>query len=49
MTKQVIWTAPALQQLEDIQDYVAETNPLAAFELAERVRMLVSEQLPDHP
>ena len=36
---------PALWQLEDIQDYVAEDNPRAAFVLSERIRVQVNVQL----
>lgn len=49
MSKPIRWTLPALRQLEDIQDYIAEHNPRAAFELAERIRLQVNEQLPEQP
>ena len=49
MTKPVRWTTPALRQLEDIQDYIAQHDPSAAFNLAERIRRHINEQLPEHP
>lgn len=49
MTKPVRWTTPALQQLEDIQDYIAERNPLAAFDLAENIHLQINQRLPDFP
>jgi toxin ParE1/3/4 len=49
MTSAVRWTTPALRQLEDIQDYIAEHNPEAAFAVAERIRIQVNDQLPEHP
>ncbi|MDP6832853.1 MAG: type II toxin-antitoxin system RelE/ParE family toxin [Alphaproteobacteria bacterium] len=49
MSKPIRWTLPALRQLEDIQDYIAEHNPRTAFELAERIRLQVNEQLPEQP
>lgn len=45
----VVWTAPALRQLEEIQDYIAEDNPLAAFEIAETIQTSVHGRLLDHP
>lgn len=30
----VVWTAPALNHLEDIQDYIAQDSPVAAYRLA---------------
>ena len=49
MTTSVKWTTLALQDLEDIQDYIAERNPPAAFELAEQIRGQIHERLADYP
>lgn len=49
MTGRLRWVTPALQQLEEIQDYIAENDPRAAFALAERIRMQVNEQLSEQP
>jgi plasmid stabilization system protein ParE len=45
---QVIWTEPALNDLEAIADYIAIENPLAAAALVQRVLGHV-EQLEAHP
>ncbi|MFZ5863013.1 MAG: type II toxin-antitoxin system RelE/ParE family toxin [Nitrospirota bacterium] len=45
---QVIWTEPALSDLDAIADYIAIENPLAASELVQRVFAHV-EQLEAHP
>lgn len=45
---EVIWTEPALSDLEAIADYIALDNPAAARELVQRVVGHV-EQLADHP
>ena len=45
----VRWTNPALRQLDEIQDYIAQDDPRAAFDLSERVRRHVTVLLPDHP
>ena len=42
------WTEPAGRALETIQDYIARDNPRAAFEVAQRIRVAVS-QLEEHP
>ena len=42
------WTEPAAIALGEIQDYIAEENPRAAFEVAQRIRIAVS-QLQEHP
>ena len=44
----VRWTEPATRALERIQDYIAKENPRAAFEVAQRIRVAVS-QLEEHP
>ncbi|MFP5439986.1 MAG: type II toxin-antitoxin system RelE/ParE family toxin [Gammaproteobacteria bacterium] len=45
---QVIWTEPALSDLDAIADYIAIENPVAAAELVQRVFGHV-EQLEAHP
>ena len=45
---QVIWTEPALSDLDAIADYIAIENPVAAAELVQRVFSHV-EQLEAHP
>ena len=44
----VIWTEPALNDLDAIADYIAIENPVAAAELVQRVFEHV-EQLEAHP
>lgn len=45
---QVIWTEPALNDLDAIADYIALDNPTAARELIQRIFRHV-EQLRAHP
>ena len=45
---QVIWTEPALNELDAIADYIAIENPVAAAELVRKVFEHV-EQLEAHP
>jgi toxin ParE1/3/4 len=45
---ELIWTEPALQDLDSIADYIALDNPLAARRLVQRVFHHV-EQLEAHP
>jgi toxin ParE1/3/4 len=45
---QVVWTEPALNDLDGIADYIALDNPAAARELVKRVFGHV-EQLRSHP
>ncbi len=45
----VVWTAPALRQLEEIQDYIAADDPLAAFRVAQVIRSRVNDDLSEHP
>jgi toxin ParE1/3/4 len=45
---EVIWTEPALQDLDAIADYIAIDNPEAARQLVRRVFLHV-EQLARHP
>lgn len=45
---QVIWTEPALSDLDAIADYIALDKPEAARQLVQRVFRHV-EQLADHP
>jgi plasmid stabilization system protein ParE len=44
----IVWTEPALSDLEAIADYIALDKPAAAAALVRRVFTLV-EQLQDHP
>ena len=45
---QVVWSEPALSDLEAIAEYIALENPVAASELVTRVLRHV-EQLIEHP
>jgi len=45
---EIIWTEPALSDLDAIADYIAIENPQAAVKLVERVFQHV-EQLAAHP
>ena len=45
---EIIWTEPALHDLDAIADYIAIDDPLAAAGLVQRVFRHV-EQLVDHP
>lgn len=45
---EIVWTEPALSDLDAIADYIAIENSLAAAELVRRVIDHV-EQLADHP
>lgn len=45
---QIVWTEPALSDLDAIADYIAIENPQAAVELVRRIIDHV-EQLTDHP
>lgn len=45
---EIIWTEPALSELEEIAEYIALENPSAARELVQRVFAHVA-QLADHP
>lgn len=45
---EIVWTEPALSDLDAIADYIAIENPLAAAELVRRIIGHV-EQLADHP
>ena len=49
MRLSVRWTTPSLSQLENIQDYIAKDNPVAAFEVVEHIRLHVNIQLPEQP
>ncbi len=44
----LIWTEPALQDLDAIADYIALDNPLAARRLVQRIFRHI-EQLCEHP
>jgi len=45
---EIIWTEPALSDLDAIADYIALENPVAAQKLVRRIFKHV-EQLIDHP
>ena len=45
---EIIWSEPALADLDAIADYIALENPVAAAELVKRIFCHV-EQLADHP
>ncbi len=45
---EIVWTEPALQQLDAIAEYIALDNPVAARHLVERVFSKV-ERLQDFP
>jgi plasmid stabilization system protein ParE len=45
---EVVWTEPALNDLDAIADYIALDNPVAARELVQRIFKHV-EQLTSHP
>src|SRR5699024_7752807 len=45
---EIVWSAPALSDLDAIADYIALEDPVAASKLVKRVFAHV-EQLQDHP
>lgn len=45
---EIVWSEPALSDLDAIADYIALENPIAASELVKRIFKHV-EQLADHP
>jgi plasmid stabilization system protein ParE len=45
---EIVWSEPALSDLDAIADYIALENPIAAAELVNRIFGHV-EQLADHP
>ncbi|QOY62257.1 type II toxin-antitoxin system RelE/ParE family toxin [Lysobacter sp. H21R4] len=45
---EIVWTEPALGDLDAIADYIALEDPVAASELVKRV-LAHGEQLADHP
>lgn len=44
----IIWTEPAAKALEQIQDYIAKDNPVAAYEVAKTIEAAV-QNLIAHP
>ncbi|TNG01345.1 MAG: type II toxin-antitoxin system RelE/ParE family toxin, partial [Gammaproteobacteria bacterium] len=44
----IVWTQPAAEALERIQDYIARDNRRAAWEVAQRIQHAV-KQLEEHP
>ncbi|MBR0645351.1 type II toxin-antitoxin system RelE/ParE family toxin [Plastoroseomonas hellenica] len=47
--KRLVWTRAALAHLEQIQDYIAQDNPAAAYRLARDLTERASRFLADHP
>lgn len=45
---EIVWSDPALSDLDAVADYIALENPVAASELVKRIISYVS-QLADHP
>jgi addiction module RelE/StbE family toxin len=45
---EIVWSEPALADLDALADYIALENPVAASELVKRIFSHV-EQLTDHP
>ncbi len=45
----VRWTRPALSQLDQIQDYVAEDSPAAAHDIALALTSRPEQLLSEHP
>ena len=45
---EIVWTEPALADLDAIADYIALENPIAAAEVVKRIFLHV-EQLTEHP
>lgn len=43
------WSIVALQQLDELQDYIAEDDPLAAYEVVTKIFDRVENDLPAHP
>ena len=46
---QVFWTLPALNDLEEIQDYIAQESPVAAYRLVADVMDRADSLLSDNP
>lgn len=42
------WTVPAAKAVGSIQDYIAEDNPRAAWEVAQKIRQTI-QRLATHP
>ena len=45
----LVWSPEALQDLQDIREYISRENPGAAKAVVQRVRTLVRRQLPGNP
>jgi len=45
----VVWTAPALRHLEDIANFLAERNPLAAHRVVNAIHGKVESLLTENP
>lgn len=46
--KRLIWTEPALQELDEIADYISLDNPVAAKKVVQKVFERL-KKLKDHP
>lgn len=45
----VVWSKPASDDLNTIEEYIANDNPLAAIDQILHIIERVENQLPDHP
>jgi len=45
----VVWTAPALSDLEEIQDYIAQDSPTAAYRVAQLLFSRTEDGLSANP
>lgn len=45
----VVWTQPALDDVEAIQDFIAQASPVAAYELAVDILERTGRLLADNP
>ncbi len=45
----IVWTALALDDLEQLRDYVGKDDPAAARDLVLKILDIVETQLPEHP
>lgn len=45
----IIWSETSEADLHEIVSYIAEDNPVAAFDLLEAITLSVAQNLPDNP
>ena len=45
----IVWTALALDDLEQLRDYVGRDDPAAARDLVLKILDILETQLPEHP